>query len=91
MQLYEIPQNASFYLKKHNFTMGSVRAVPNNDMTFWGSLSNISPTSYRTELAVSLYQHENRISLKYHQQETCVFQLNVRQKYISLLFVKSRI
>ena len=50
--------------------LGSVRAVPYKDVTFWESRFKILPTSYRTELAVLLYQHENRISLKYHQQET---------------------
>ena len=41
-----------FYLKWHKVTLGSVRADPYKYVTFWGSLSKIWPTSYRTELAV---------------------------------------
>ena len=77
MQLQEITQDAVFRLKWHNFKLGIIRALPYKDVTLRGSHSKIWPTSYRTELDVSLYQHENRISLKYHQQETFSFQVNV--------------
>ena len=42
--------------------------------------SGALPIALRSLAAVSLYQHENQISLKYRQQETFFFQLNVRKK-----------
>lgn len=60
MQLQEFPQNAMFRLKCCHFIMGSVKNIPFKHITFWGSLSKMWPTSYRTELDVPLYHNEKQ-------------------------------